>query len=56
MSNPLESMDLPCPLDLCDGSGFISEDEFDQDSGQTITGAATRLCPHMQDKENDTDY
>ncbi len=27
MTNPLESMSQPCPLDLCDGSGVVPMDD-----------------------------
>lgn len=26
MPNPLETMSLPCPEDICDGSGIIPDD------------------------------
>lgn len=43
MSNPLEEMDMPCPMDICDGSGFIAG-RGDEDD---------RPCPHTDTRDHD---
>lgn len=43
MTNPMEDMLMPCPLDICDGSGIIGgvDDESD------------RKCPHTDEGDHD---
>lgn len=46
MSNPIEKMTMPCPLDVCDGSGLIGAiDPWDDD----------RICPHMDTDDYEPD-
>lgn len=52
----LEDMDMPCPLDICDGSGEIPTDEYDDDSKQYMKGVGTQKCLCKTDRERDTDY
>lgn len=40
----LEDMSLPCPMDVCDGSGKIGDGEDGE-----------RDCPHTSDGEPDRD-
>lgn len=46
MPNPMEEMQLPCPHDICDGSGVI-KGEFDEDD---------RDCLCKTDKELEEVY
>lgn len=47
--NPIEEMLMPCPLDICDGSGVL-----DEDTG--APGAHDRFCPHSKpDPDYDAD-
>ena len=39
MTNPMEDMILPCPLDICDGTGMVwNEDTREEEE-----------CPHLTD-------
>jgi len=45
MTNPTEEMRMPCPLDICDGSGMVPGAELED---------ADRECPCRAD-EGDRD-
>jgi hypothetical protein len=45
MTNPLEDMLLPCPLDFCDGDGIIHQDDGSD-------GANDYPCPCRSEEGN----
>lgn len=40
-----EDMSLPCPEDICDGSGTVTDEE-----------GIDRTCPHILEDDPDRDY
>ncbi len=49
MTNPMEEMSLPCPLDICDGSGIIERDDGSDNERD-------RKCPCRSDEGDGEDY